>query len=62
MAEKERVRWRVLGHQKQQVQAYVEASTKEEAEAAAKDLIGVAWDFEDMLGDTVVMSVEPADE
>lgn len=60
--EKERVRWRVLGHQMSQMQAYVEASTKEEAEATAKILTPSAWDFDDVLGDTTVVSVEPVED
>lgn len=62
MAEKERVRWRVLSHQTNVMCAYVEAATEEEARAAAKELIGVAWDFEDVVGEATITSVEPVEE
>jgi hypothetical protein len=62
MAEKERIRWRVLSHQTSVMQAYVEAATQEEAEAAAKELTSIAWDFKDVVGETTIMSVEPVEE
>jgi hypothetical protein len=60
--EQERVRWRVLSHQTSVMRAYVEASTKEEAEALAREIGDGYWDFDDVVGETTITSVEPVEE
>ena len=55
-------RWRILSHSVNRMQAYIEADTKEEALATAKAMAPVGWDFEDVIGDYEIVSVEPADD